>query len=103
MLNNKAEKYSSIFKWNNGKLFAYYLINGEVASDEIAYVHLQKRKMHILVDKYVNKFLIVPNKFITSTDVEGILKRQKPNQIYLEYKKNRVRMIINHVQQHAIQ
>lgn len=103
MLNNKAEKYSSIFKWNNGKLFAYYLINGEVASDEIAYVHLQKRKMQILVDKNVNKFLIVPNKFITSTDVEGILKRQKPNQIYLEYKKNRVRMIINHVQQHAIQ
>jgi hypothetical protein len=49
--------------WNNGKLFLYYIDNGESRQKEYSYIHLQKRKFlnNSITD---NKFLILPSGFI---------------------------------------
>ncbi|WP_143455759.1 DUF6625 family protein [Limosilactobacillus reuteri] len=103
MLNTKFENYPSVFKWKNGKLLAYYFKSGELQFNEVAYVHLQKRKMKILCKVTEDGFMIVPNQFISIKDIEGVLETNKYKHLYIEYKRKRLQMIIKHIQQHAIQ
>ena len=55
---------SSVFKWDNGKLFRLFSDNISIKSIEVPYIHLQKRKMKDLRTKGTNSFYIIPNKFI---------------------------------------
>lgn len=57
-----------LFKWEDGKIFRYYLEDGIIKKDEFMYIHLLKRKMEYSPDINVKvkngSFIITPNKFI---------------------------------------
>ena len=55
-----------LFIWNNGRIFRYYVINGNLKHEEYAYIHLQKRKMNMPLYKTfikANEYKIIPNSF----------------------------------------
>ena len=54
--------------------------NKELYTKEVAYVHLQRRRMRIEVDDSVDKYLIVPNKFIPFENVNiDFIKKNTPS------------------------
>ena len=60
-----SEIKNSIFLWDKGRLFQIYVQNRLIKKKEFPYVHLQKRKMKdCRINKNVDKFYIIPNKFI---------------------------------------
>lgn len=61
---NIDRKY--IFVWKNGILTGYWNDNDKIQHREYAYIHLQKRRMDLLVDprKIGDGILIMPNKFL---------------------------------------
>ena len=54
----------TIFEFDNGRIFQIYNNKNTFSKKEIAYVHLQKRKMDICTIDYTH-YYIVPNKFIS--------------------------------------
>lgn len=65
LMKQKKEMFNSIFLWEKGCLLRFYYENGSLVSQEVIYVHLQKRKMEL--DEKVNqadRFLIVPNRYL---------------------------------------
>jgi hypothetical protein len=55
---------NSIFVWSSGKLFRLYFKNSKIISEEILYVHLQKRSMGASeILNNADNFLVVPNEF----------------------------------------
>ncbi|MDF4015986.1 hypothetical protein QSU93_00580 [Limosilactobacillus fermentum] len=62
-------KYKSIYAWENGKTFGYFLKQGKIIRKEFAYVHFKRRKMSIEVPLDSSKYLIVPNSFIPYSKV----------------------------------
>lgn len=64
----KEEKHNSIFAFEKGKLFRYFIKNNQISKKEYLYVHFQKRFM--ICDKWQdlgNDFLMIPNKFVEYT------------------------------------
>ncbi|MFR0496449.1 DUF6625 family protein [Limosilactobacillus reuteri subsp. suis] len=60
-----SEKDPYIFRWKNGNLQGYYVMNNRVFSKDFTYVHLQKRSMKLSIHNGdTNDYLIVPNAFI---------------------------------------
>lgn len=59
------KKKRNLCVWDNGHIYRYYLLNGNLQKEEFLYIHLQKRKMFyddsILV---LSHFKIVPNRFL---------------------------------------
>lgn len=84
------EKKKCIFDFNNGMIRGYYEKNGNVYSKEYIYIHLQKRPMYKEINS-VDKFLIVPNKFIDwrFLTVKDIKKYTKSKKFYKQYFKIR--------------
>ena len=71
---------SSVFIFNKGKLTRKYIRYGKIKEQEYMYVHFQKRKLTIEVDNVLDKFLIIPNKFINfkdDIDLDFLLKYGK--------------------------
>lgn len=109
LLGKKNRTESGIFEWKNGNLFFYSKDSDKkIIKDEIAYVHLQKRKLTIpsmgdsVIDKET-KFMIVPNKFIFDSSPELELSNQVLNSKYKFYKESRKNEIINKIRNHALQ
>ena len=61
-------KSNFIYSFNEGRLFRVYLSEGGLCSDEIMYVHFQKRKLEIRTIP-AEKFLIIPNKIVAYRDI----------------------------------
>ncbi len=80
-----------MFEWKDGKLTRLFLKEDEIQSMELAYVHLQKRKMSFKKETaYTDSFTIIPNAFIPGTGRVTVTQLQKfgkrlPNIYY--YKK----------------
>lgn len=47
--------------------------SGDILMKEMAYVHLQKRKMKVEIDQNSDSFLIVPNSFVPIQEVDSVL------------------------------
>lgn len=61
-----SKKNPYIFRWKNGNLRGYYVVNDKIFSKAFTYVHLQKRNMKLSIDSgNINDYLIVPNAFIS--------------------------------------
>lgn len=60
---------SRIFAYEEGKIYAYELVNQKIEKKEYAYVHLQKRKIINNVDKGSKKFLILPHEYAKYQEV----------------------------------
>lgn len=54
---------SRIFAYEDGKVYAYEVVNQEVEKREYAYIHLQKRKVINNVPKGNKMFLILPHEY----------------------------------------
>lgn len=100
-INIKEKKHNSfmnkekrqIFEFDKGKLNSIYLDNkndDNIKKQEYMYIHLQRRFMRNLVTD-VNKFLIIPNRFIDYKNIDRnfILKNSKFWILYKRYLKTR--------------
>ncbi|NRO91388.1 hypothetical protein IMAU10142_01417 [Lactobacillus helveticus] len=109
LLGKKNRKEPGIFEWKSGNLFFYSKgYNKKIIKDNIAYVHLQKRKLSIpsIVDSVIDKstkFMIVPNRFIFDSSPKFELSNQVLNSEYKYYKKNRKNEVIKKIRNHALQ
>lgn len=58
------EKYrKNLFIYDNGKIYEYYKEKDILIKKEYMYIHLQKRRMEIKIDKNLNYYKIIPNSF----------------------------------------
>ena len=56
---------NQIFRWENGKVYRFYIDDGLIGKDEFMYLHLLKRKMDIgTVSKNAECFTVAPAQFI---------------------------------------
>lgn len=65
---------NQIFRWENGKLYRLYSLNGKVNQEEVIYVHFLKRPMGIATKSISesSSYLIVPNEFISDRPIDNI-------------------------------
>ncbi|MFT8556152.1 DUF6625 family protein [Liquorilactobacillus hordei] len=89
MIGKKNRGKKQIFYWSNGNLFCLTLLDeGIIKSEEVMYIHLQKRKMICNYNGLINdQFIIEPNRFIfgNTDEINNILKKQKIKRIYFTY------------------
>jgi hypothetical protein len=94
---NRSE--SSIFYWDSGELKRIYKNARALITEEILYVHLQKRKLKVSSDCLSSeRFVIVPNEFKIA-ELDGELTNQfqksfKINRPYFEYYGRRLKNVI---------
>lgn len=84
-------EHRQIFEYNNGLLNSIYLNDKndtEIKRQEYMYIHLQRRFMKNLTSDF-NKYLIIPNKFITyqNININFILNNSKNWILYKRYLK----------------
>lgn len=90
---------NSIFVWNNGKLYRYYLHGKEVKREEFMYIHLQKRQMINRVDDLsCNSFYITKHEFLPANSVldYSFLKGQNKNCLSASQRKKKIVTLIKH-------
>ena len=64
----RKEKF---FSYENGKIFQYYLENGNLRKEEFLYIHMQSRKMKVKIKSETKFYKIIPNVF-ESLEYKGI-------------------------------
>lgn len=92
---DKEERISRVFEWNNGKLYELTAVDGEVSKREIGYVHFQKRKVCNKTSEDTEHFYFVPNEFIDAErelTAEDIVEYSK-DKLYLEPLKGRIKRL----------
>lgn len=89
-----------IFEWNNGELYKCIIKDNIVHKKEIMYIHFQKRSMHKEFHNKVEKYYIVPNKFICNVDLNNVntLKKYMKNRIYFKALKIKFKSIKYRIQ-----
>lgn len=76
-----------VFEWNKGRLFQYFIEDDKIKKEEKLYIHFQKRKMIKEFEGVIDKYFIVPNRFIAELDINSkdeILKVTK-NKLYYPF------------------
>lgn len=98
------DKVGQVFSYKLGELIGYWIENGVIKSKEYAYIHLQKRSMQLNIGKNeMEKFLIVPNKFIPYSDIDiKKISEYGKNKVYFAWYRKRVNMIIDNIKKGAI-
>lgn len=70
-----------VYIWAKGHIFRYVVDGTQLLREEYMYIHLQKRKMKVKVDSYVDVIKIVPNSFlpleVTSVTLDNFRKIKK--------------------------
>lgn len=96
----KEENGKYIFNWysknKDARLMAIYMKNGKLQSEEIMYIHLQKRKMKMKL-RYNDKFYIIPNKFINIDDGITVKNFKKINYSFTRYRFEYFLIIFNRI------
>ena len=71
--------------------------DGDIAQQEFAYIHLQKRVMRVCVDKMSSDYFILPNRFVDcfNVNVKNILKVQPKLNFNSVYYKKKLGKLIN--------
>lgn len=84
-----------IFTWENGQVFRHYLKGKDLVKEEFLYIHLQKRRMEVNLQKpFPDRFLINPKSFdvlneeITAANFRKNLKKYWFNNQYFKIKYN---------------
>lgn len=98
----RAKSKHSVFAWENGSLYRYYLENNSIQNEEFMYIHLQKREMENKLLGEPNRFIISPNKFTTWTIITpSLLRKHNRNRYYFSFKvkqwNKRVRKVISYL------
>ena len=89
------KKISTIFQWDNGKLFELSLINNKIVKTELLYVHFQKRKMIKKFKGCENSYYIIPNAFTLNVDVNDYnqIKKITSFKLYSQFFKLKYRSL----------
>ena len=66
----KKHRYRIYYEWDNGRLYRR-LSGKQNIKQEIIYIHLQKRKMH-LFNSNLDHYYIIPNRFCDSVDASAL-------------------------------
>lgn len=105
LLGKQNKVVPGVFEWKDGNLnYFSKSLDGKIESNEVAYVHLQKRKMiSPILGKSEHEFLIVPNRFIINGKSKIELNNQKITSTYPYYKQNRKNEIKHKIKNHALQ
>lgn len=97
---------SMFFEWNNGVLYECTIDNLKIKKREIMYVHYQKRKMKKSFNGTIDRYYVVPNKFIADlnlNDIKGIIKITKDKVYFTAFKlkynsfKHRIKQILKKI------
>lgn len=91
------DKSEQIFLWKNGELKRIFIKENNIALEEYAYIHFQKRNMEVEVNNTREGFIIIPNKFIDLEDkinIEYIKKYSRKKVFYDVYFKQKLKNII---------
>ncbi|MCB2293931.1 hypothetical protein LGK95_10405 [Clostridium algoriphilum] len=105
-LAGKQNSYSTItFRWKDGELNCVYYNEEEIKEKEIAYLHLQKRKMIDNTKELIKGFVVIPNQFIDNT--QNITKTQldewgKLKWVYVDWHITRAQGIVKRVKNGAL-
>ncbi len=100
------EYKDQIWRWDNGKLYRLFVVNGEVKTKEMLLIHLQKRPMNLEIhdDKDLKSFLIVPNRFLDDKPVNASeIKEYNVKKLYLKKYTKRVQSWLKKIPDGAIQ
>lgn len=92
----KRKTVPRVFEWNNGKLLEHSVENNSISTQEIGYVHFQKRRVQYCIDQSDDRFFFIPNRVIKATDhltVEEIKNYSKPK-LYLAPTQARMNRIL---------
>lgn len=65
------------YRYDEGKLYRCYWIDGVYREEEIIYVHLYKRKMEVCITDF-NHYYILPHKFLPSVNKWVVWKETRP-------------------------
>lgn len=60
---HKYVRQKNLFIFDNGKVKQFYLENKKLKMREYIYIHLQKRKMEVMVSPNINRYVIAANRF----------------------------------------
>lgn len=60
---HKYVKQKNLFVYDNGHVYNYSAIDGELRRTEFAYIHLQKRKMDVRIPDSLTQYKIITNAF----------------------------------------
>lgn len=104
VLNMQNKLTKSLFTWNKGKLYYYYILEGKIQKKEYMYAHFQKRKMKVTkCSTSEDSFSIVPNEFVNSTNFNDLLDQEKIIDKYPYYVSSRKKELKEKFRTHAIQ
>ena len=90
---------NTFFKWENGELF---LKNKNGRSQELAYVHFQKRKVKVdkrLLNNNIESFYLVPNEITRTLDLNMYNNDDYKHELIIK----KFRMKIGNIKNHSIQ
>ena len=82
---------SRIFAYENGKIYAYELVNQDIIKKEYAYIHLQKRKVTNNATKGSKKFLILPHEYAQYKEVTAELIEKSQDKHLIPIKMLRIK------------
>lgn len=71
---NCKKRKPMIFEWNKGNLFECTINNSKIEKREILYVHFQKRKIHREFKGIIDKYYLIPNRFISNLELDDTKK-----------------------------
>lgn len=57
------KRKQSVFTYEEGKIYQYYLENRELKKEEFLYIHMQSRKMEVKINPETKVYKIIPNAF----------------------------------------
>lgn len=104
-MGEKERSTRQIYKKEGIKLYQLYK-HGKVEKREMLYIHLQKRKMSILLDKKnYNEYYIVPNIFLTISEElseEQLINIYSEEKFWPDYYVRRIREIIHNLKSGAL-
>ena len=92
-----------VVQYKDGKLLMHRLIGSEIDTIETMYVHFQKRTMSVEIDVEAEEYLMVPNRFIPTRQIDpAFIREVNADRIYWDWHKRRLKMIVQNLRHGAI-
>lgn len=92
-------KFKSIYEWNHGKIFGYFIIGSTIQKKEFLYIHFKRRKMNVNIPLNSQRYLITPSGFYPYLNVtsEIVRKYGKGKILYSVYLKTKFASLVQRV------
>lgn len=93
----------AVFRYENGDLYMDRLLDEEIQTVEMMYAHFQKRSMSVEPNLNYDRYLAIPNRFVSCSEIDSEFIRQaNPDRIYWDWYKRRFKTIVYNIRNGAI-